>query len=154
MKRVRLEGLVTVLDCGTFLADYASRAPLMARPELGEGGNLRPVVDLLVEQLECADYVLLNKTDLLEEGQLDELRPIVASLNPFATVRPGHAAPCHTLGSPYTQQLRCSSAWEAASRQACQSASMRASPNNAVKEEDATNCRSFEMTDPSSPCLQ
>lgn len=102
MKRVRLEGLVTVLDCGTFLADYASRAPLMARPELGEGGNLRPVVDLLVEQLECADYVLLNKTDLLEEGQLDELRPIVASLNPFATVRPLRAAPCPALGSPDT----------------------------------------------------
>jgi hypothetical protein len=42
-----------VLDCGSFLADYASRAPVMSRPELGEGGNLRPVVDLLVEQLEC-----------------------------------------------------------------------------------------------------
>lgn len=42
-----------VLDCGSFLADYASRAPMMSRPELGEGGNLRPVVDLLVEQLEC-----------------------------------------------------------------------------------------------------
>jgi G3E family GTPase len=42
-----------VLDCGSFLADYASRAPVMSRPKLGEGGNLRPVVDLLVEQLEC-----------------------------------------------------------------------------------------------------
>lgn len=53
MQRLRLDTLVTVLDCGSFLADYASRAPLMSRPELGEGGNLRPVVDLLVEQLEC-----------------------------------------------------------------------------------------------------
>lgn len=52
MKRIRLDTLVTVLDCGTFLADYGSRAPMMAHPELGEGGNLRPVVDLLVEQLE------------------------------------------------------------------------------------------------------
>lgn len=46
----------------------------------------------------CADHVLLNKTDLLEEGQLEELRPIVASLNPFATVRhrlPGMACACH-----------------------------------------------------------
>jgi hypothetical protein len=42
-----------VLDCGSFLADYASRAPVVSRPELGEGGGLRPVVDLLVEQLEC-----------------------------------------------------------------------------------------------------
>lgn len=29
------------------------RAPLASRPELGEGGNLRPVVDLLVEQVRC-----------------------------------------------------------------------------------------------------
>lgn len=42
-----------MLDCSSFLADYSSRAPVMSRPELGEGGNLRPVVDLLVEQLEC-----------------------------------------------------------------------------------------------------
>ena len=27
------------------------RAPLASRPELGDGGNLRPVVDLLVEQV-------------------------------------------------------------------------------------------------------
>jgi hypothetical protein len=45
-----------VLDCSSFLADYSSRAPVMARPELGEGGNLRPVVDLLVEQLECVPH--------------------------------------------------------------------------------------------------
>lgn len=87
MKRIRLDTLITVLDCGTFLTDYGSRAPIMAHPELGEGGNLRPVVDLLVEQLECADFLLLNKTDLLKEGQLDELRGIVASLNPFAEVK-------------------------------------------------------------------
>ena len=42
--------------------------PLAARPELGDGGNMRPVVDLLVEQIECADFVLLNKVDLLPGG--------------------------------------------------------------------------------------
>ena len=45
-----------VVDCSSFLQDYASKAPVMARPELGEGGGLRPVVDLLVEQLECAAW--------------------------------------------------------------------------------------------------
>lgn len=30
--------------------------------------------------------MLLNKTDLLKEGQLESLKAIVASLNPFATV--------------------------------------------------------------------
>ena len=41
-----------VVDSHTFIQDYSSRASLAARPDLGEGGNLRPVVDLLVEQIE------------------------------------------------------------------------------------------------------
>ena len=49
--RVKLDTMVTIVDAGAFVADYASRAPLAARPDLGEGGNLRPVVDLLVEQV-------------------------------------------------------------------------------------------------------
>jgi G3E family GTPase len=51
MDRLELDTLVTVLDSGSFVSDYASRAPLAARPELGEGGDMRPVVDLLVEQV-------------------------------------------------------------------------------------------------------
>ena len=50
--KVALDTLVTVVDSHTFLQDYSSRAPLAARPELGEGGPMRPVVDLLVEQIE------------------------------------------------------------------------------------------------------
>ena len=34
----------------------------------------------------CADFVLLNKTDMLAERQLDSLAAIVASLNPLAKV--------------------------------------------------------------------
>lgn len=66
------------------------RLPLASRPELGDGGNMRPVVDLLVEQVECADFVLLNKVDLLPGGvegeALEQLSAIVSSLNPLATV--------------------------------------------------------------------
>ncbi|GAX79064.1 hypothetical protein CEUSTIGMA_g6504.t1 [Chlamydomonas eustigma] len=87
MDRIELDTLVTVLDSATFIADYASRAPLASRPELGEGGNLRPVVDLLVEQVECADYVVCNKMDMLiDPSQLEQLMSIVASLNPLASV--------------------------------------------------------------------
>ncbi len=52
MQRIYLDTLVTIVDSGTFIVDYSSRSPLAARPDLGEGGNLRPVVDLLVEQIE------------------------------------------------------------------------------------------------------
>ncbi len=37
----------------------------------------------------CADFVVLNKTDMLSgDAQLEELSAIVASLNPLATVIP------------------------------------------------------------------
>ena len=58
----------------------------VARPDLGEGGNLRPVVDLLVEQIECADFVILNKIDQLDAGQLESLKGIASSLNPLSKV--------------------------------------------------------------------
>lgn len=41
-----------VVDSHTFIQDYSSRSSLAARPDLGDGGSLRPVVDLLVEQIE------------------------------------------------------------------------------------------------------
>jgi G3E family GTPase len=34
----------------------------------------------------CADFVLLNKVDMLKEGDLDSLSQIAASLNPLAKV--------------------------------------------------------------------
>ena len=52
MSRIRLDTMVTMVDSGSFFGDWSSKAPLAARPDLGEGGNLRPVVDLLVEQIE------------------------------------------------------------------------------------------------------
>jgi G3E family GTPase len=74
MQRIQLDTLVTIVDAGTFIRDYSSRSPLAARPDLGEGGNLRPVVDLLVEQIECVPslvssqaccHALLLKMDLV-----------------------------------------------------------------------------------------
>ncbi len=47
-----LLSLPQVVDCGSFLKDWSTRACLAQRPDLGEGGGLRPVVDLLVEQIE------------------------------------------------------------------------------------------------------
>lgn len=56
MSRIRLDTMITIVDSGTFIKDYSSRTALAARPDLGEGGTLRPVVDLLVEQIECVSF--------------------------------------------------------------------------------------------------
>lgn len=47
---------------------------------------MRPVVDLLVEQIECADYIILNKIDQLDAAQLESLKGIASSLNPLSRV--------------------------------------------------------------------
>ncbi|KAF5828317.1 CobW/HypB/UreG, nucleotide-binding domain-containing protein [Dunaliella salina] len=93
LERLYLDTMVTLVDSSTFTADFATRQALAARPDLGDGGNLRPVVDLLVEQIEVADFVVLNKMDLLEQqggGQekKDELIAVISTLNPLATVVP------------------------------------------------------------------
>lgn len=74
-----------VVMANTMLTDPLE-CPLAARPDLGEGGNLRPVVDLLVEQIECADFVILNKIDQLDAAQLESLKGIASALNPLSKV--------------------------------------------------------------------
>jgi len=85
-RRVHLEGLITVVDSVTFISDFGSKAPMSIRPDLGVGESVRPVVDLLVEQIECADLIVLNKADALEESKLESLKPIISSLNSLAEV--------------------------------------------------------------------
>ena len=80
-----------MLEAKSTLTDPLKR-PFAARPDLGEGGNLRPVVDLLVEQIECADFVILNKIDQLDAAQLESLKGIASSLNPLSKV---HLLMCH-----------------------------------------------------------
>lgn len=78
---------ITVVDSHTFIQEFACRNPLATRPDLGGDQSLfRPVVDLLVEQIEVADYVLLNKVDLLGEERVPELEAIIRSINPLCQV--------------------------------------------------------------------
>jgi G3E family GTPase len=80
---------ITVVDSDTFIQEYACRNPVATRPDLGgDDSGWRPVVDLLVEQIEMADYVILNKIDLLGKEKVPELSEIVKSINPLCEVIP------------------------------------------------------------------
>ena len=80
-----VDALVTVLDSRQFHAAFSGgRVERRGPNEEGE----KPLSDLLVEQVELANLVVLNKADLLSESELDEVEELVRSLRPDAeTVR-------------------------------------------------------------------
>ncbi|MBS0559922.1 MAG: zinc metallochaperone GTPase ZigA [Proteobacteria bacterium] len=82
----RLDTMVTVVDAPAFLRDYASQDSLAARGEVAGEGDGRMLVELLVEQVEFADVLVLNKADLLPRTDLDRLAGILATFNPGAKI--------------------------------------------------------------------
>ena len=82
-RRVRLDHMVTVVDSGAFYPALKSHERIKERPDLGAGGGRRPVADLLVEQVEFADVIVLNKADTLKD-KMAELEALVRTLNPLA----------------------------------------------------------------------
>ncbi|MCA6118534.1 zinc metallochaperone GTPase ZigA [Bradyrhizobium sp. WSM 1738] len=81
-----LDTMVTVVDAANLLKNYSSTVFLADRGEsLGEDDR-RTLVDLLVEQIEFADVIVLNKIDAASQGERDSARMIIRSLNPEADV--------------------------------------------------------------------
>ncbi len=80
----RLDTMVTVVDAASLLKDYSSEEFLRERGEsLGEDDE-RTLVDLLVDQIEFADTIVINKTDQVDSATLELVRKVVRSLNPAA----------------------------------------------------------------------
>ena len=82
----RLDTMVTVVDAGEFLRNYQSEDLLEDRGEsLGED-DTRAVVELIVDQVEFADVIVVNKTDLVPPDALTRIMGILSSLNPRARI--------------------------------------------------------------------
>ncbi|MFV0645698.1 MAG: GTP-binding protein [Sphingomonadaceae bacterium] len=82
----QLDTMVTVVDAINLLADYSSQDFLADRGEsLGEEDD-RSLVGLLVEQIEFADVVVVNKASSVSGDQLATVKKLVASLNADARI--------------------------------------------------------------------
>lgn len=82
----RLDTMVTVVDAVNLLNDYSSHDFLSDRGEtLGEDDE-RTLVNLLVEQIEFADVVVLNKVGDAKPQQVEAARQIIRSLNADARI--------------------------------------------------------------------
>jgi G3E family GTPase len=108
LERVKLDTMVTLVDCSTFL-DYL-QSTKTASPEeapelfyrkgdepdgssdvfkslrLAQQGEDNSVADLIVSQVETSDIILLNKIDLAKGRQLVQIDEMVRALNPRALV--------------------------------------------------------------------
>ncbi len=80
----RLDTMVTVVDAANLLRDYGSRDFLRDRGETAGDGDERTIVDLLVDQIEFADVVVINKVSGVAPQQRDLVRRVVKALNPDA----------------------------------------------------------------------
>ena len=82
----QLDTMVTVVDAANLIKNYSSTDFLHDRGEsLGEEDR-RTLVDLLVEQIEFANVILLNKVDLVSSEELATVHSIIRGLNTKAKV--------------------------------------------------------------------
>jgi G3E family GTPase len=82
----RLDTMVTVVDAANLLANYTSHDFLRDRGEVAGPADHRTLVDLLVEQIEFADVIVLNKISAATSEQGEIARAIVRSLNSDARI--------------------------------------------------------------------
>ncbi|GLE53867.1 GTP-binding protein [Mycobacterium montefiorense] len=80
----RLDTMVTVVDASTFLSELARGDALVARDLAVSDADIRTIADLLVDQVEFADVLLLNKTDLVSEEARARVTAVLRRLNPSA----------------------------------------------------------------------
>jgi len=79
----RLDTMVTVVDAANLLKDYASTDFLADRGESPGAGDQRSLVDLLVDQIEFADVILLNKIDVAAPAKAESARKIIRAKGHF-----------------------------------------------------------------------
>ena len=85
-KFCRLDTMVTVVDAKNFWQDYASGETLIDRMQATDEADQREVVDLLIDQIEFANVILLNKIDLMKAEEVAELNAVLQKINPDARI--------------------------------------------------------------------
>jgi G3E family GTPase len=81
-----IDTMVTVVDAHNLLADFGSTDFLAARGQSDGEGDNRRLVSLLTDQIEFANVIVVNKTDLVDAQRLAQVHAVIKALNPKARV--------------------------------------------------------------------
>ncbi len=81
-----IDTMVTVVDAQNFQDDFQSVEEFRDRGPGSEIEDDRDIARVLIEQIEFANVILLNKTDLISEEEVSLLLAVLRKLNPDARV--------------------------------------------------------------------
>lgn len=81
-----IDTMVTVVDAFNFFKDFGSAETLMDRELTDMEQDTRSIVNLLTDQVEFANVIILNKTDLVSPEKLGFLKATIQELNSNAKI--------------------------------------------------------------------
>jgi G3E family GTPase len=81
-----IDTMVTVIDCFNFFNDFGTNELLKDRNLSNMEGDYRTIVNLLTDQIEFANVIILNKTDLVDTKTTELLKAAIHKLNPGAKI--------------------------------------------------------------------
>ncbi|TAE79311.1 MAG: GTP-binding protein [Bacteroidetes bacterium] len=81
-----IDTMVTVVDCYNFFNDFGTNELLVDRKLTDMEGDYRTIVNLLTDQVEFANVIILNKTDLVDAKTVGLLKSAIQKLNPGAKI--------------------------------------------------------------------
>ncbi len=81
-----IDTMVTVVDALNFFKDFGSNQTLEEIKATNIENDDRTIVNLLVDQVEFANVIILNKTDLVTPERLELLKASIHKLNPVAKI--------------------------------------------------------------------
>lgn len=82
----KLDTCVSVVDASSFFGYFHSSKFLVEAFDDAEEEDEKTVVDLLVDQIEFADVILLNKLDMCTDEMADKIENLLKSLNKTAKI--------------------------------------------------------------------
>ena len=77
----RLDTLVTVVDAANFEHDFGSPEKLKDRKQEVDSEDERTIVDLMIDQIEFAYVIVLNKVDTLEDSKVSRIVSAIKAIN-------------------------------------------------------------------------
>lgn len=101
----QLDTMVTVIDGQQFWEDYHSEDLLIDRHMHVTDDDERGIVDLLIDQIEFANVIVLNKTDKLSDDEIISLKTLLYKLNPEAKFIPATYGKVDPLKLLHTEQF-------------------------------------------------